>query len=196
MSVYSLQSLGLADSHSQQALHCPPVSPPCQARRAGHTPRRSPKGPSISSGWDEQDAGFTLGRCRGRGDPEGAGLCVQPWSQAAPAELSTRPDQGAPAAGSSRGRAASVSTLETSEGRPVLWRRWGSRGACSRTVSSERSSRQKGSLSWCRGQRGSPTDCPRARGWPHCPWGLVGLRKPHQGPPHHLQWKSKPEIRH
>lgn len=38
MSVYSLQSLGLADSRSQQTPHCPPVSPPCQARRAGHNP--------------------------------------------------------------------------------------------------------------------------------------------------------------
>ena len=118
MSVYSLQSLGLADSHPATDSALPPHVPslPGETSRTQPTPR-SPKGPSISSGWDEQDAGFTLGGCRGRGDPEGAGLCMQPWSQAVPGELSTRPDQGTPAASSPRGPAASVSTLETSEGK-------------------------------------------------------------------------------
>lgn len=92
MSVYSLQSLGLADSHPPTDSALPTHVPSLPGEtRTQPTPRRSPEGPSISSGWDEQDAGFTLGGCRGRGDPEGAGLCVQPWSQAVPAELSTRP---------------------------------------------------------------------------------------------------------
>lgn len=171
-----------------------PSLPGGETSRTQPTPRRSPKGPSISSGRDEQDARFTLGsvqrlrRSRGCGtvrvalEPGEAPQSSPPGQTRArrpPAVPKVGPRRSAPL-WDQRGEACPLAALRV-------------QGSVSRTVSSDRAPDRKGPWSWCRGQRQPHW---LSQGTRLAPLSLVCLQKPHQGPPHHLQWESKPEIRH